>query len=1086
MNKKFLKVTAILLVLIMVMPLQAFAADSTTVDDIQFDAYIAPGTVTMTALDGAPEPEPASYTGETEGAFKVELPRFDNYEYTITQDGSDPGVVYDKTVYTLKIFWGRADTPGTKEDRPGLQYYLYVDGDPNKYAAAHFTNTKVGDLTIHNIIEGSPDVASTDENGEMIKGADGEVIKEPVEFTYTIIFTKTTTNAENNPYVDSYFEHDDGSYVVAEDGTKVPLTVVKNADGSVTYTGSFTMKHDDSITFPKLPEGTGYDVFVDTTEQRGYDVDSVVGTGALMGSGARTTINGDKDDPKNPTGWFDGEIQGGVHDDIAFTIAGTYDITLKQANIMVPSEDRGDWDQRDDQEGLQNFSYLSYVAQGQNLTSTAKDLRVAVVVNTDTQGDSTRYLNVEQVDGEYVSNFFQKFTVNEGMSEPDVATTYAYAVAAIAGGYERGYNNDGVALDWNYYPATHTIVFDAETVQPGQYTKEHVIRTSVPAVNSETTFEATATLMPDDEDRDLATSDSVRATAYAEWLRIVTWVGNLNEPEDWQKDRTIDFTVTLSELSAQTQEMVGADGKLRVHYHKFLSPDDYGMTDLNGVEREALELVLTPNGDGSYTGTVTLQHGQRVSFYDIHEGDDYTVAPDLSKQQNERYAVYKAGEEGEIGKGWKGDAIDMAVFRLIPVHDLTVTKETVGVPDAANTEFIFDIELDVRDTFDDIYRTELYLDLSTVNFDDIDGEDDVFETSANTWTGTITLTGAGDGSSVTYTGVPDGSTFSLTEKADPSDYRAKITMTEQQTITHKGTDDDDTPIPYDPVVTKLDSDPEKVLFNKNNVTITYENTALYDLIYDLNGGNVDGDTSDVSTKHDNKDVVDVPKNGPAPSREGMAFGGWSTSKHEAGLTEKPDDIITEMDFTNEANWYDQTVYAVWAEDDNGNGIPDWDEAHYTLTYDPNGGKGDVPEKETHVTGVTATLAEKPVPTKEGAVWVGWSEVPYDKLFDSQEAVDKVLISEVLMNSDKTVYAVWAADANNNGIPDYLEGKATESPKPTDDSKSSSGRGKGPKTGDETQIGLWIAVLIVMILGLTTVCVITRKKKTSKNKNGRMK
>ena len=75
-----------------------------------------------------------------------------------------------------------------------------------------------------------------------------------------------------------------------------------------------------------------------------------------------------------------------------------------------------------------------------------------------------------------------------------------------------------------------------------------------------------------------------------------------------------------------------------------------------------------------------------------------------------------------------------------------------------------------------------------------------------------------------------------------------------------------------------------------------------------------------------------------------------------------------------------------------------------------------------------------------------------------------------MNSDKTVYAVWAADANNNGIPDYLETQPTATPRPSN----------GPKTGDDSQIGLWIAVMLVSVLGLTGCVILGRKKKTSKD------
>ena len=1030
MNKRIIKIMITVLLLTVALAVTAYAASGTTVS-IGFDVVGDPGTVTMKPLNGAPAPETGLFTGVNEGKFTLNLPSYGNYSYEIAQSGNTYGIAYDARVYVLEIFWGL----NKEETNTQLVYSLRVKGaDPHDYPykpeEAHFINGRYGQLTITNDLKGAEEVTN-------LNGSTEKVIN-----SFTVSFTPA------DPEDPSFFEHKDGCYIYDENGVKHELT--KNADGS--YTATVGLGKKESVTFPGLPEGTKYTAAM--VSQDNYELTDVTGS-QLNSSG---TINGRKetDGAGKVLGWTEGEIACGVKDQVTFQVKAGYSITLTQMNQTT-----GEWLDQTTFEFVQNFSYLRYVTQGQNLTDEGQNLRVAVQVGTYTApGDATRYLNVESIDGVPCGDFFKRYTSDSGVQ-----------TAAAADTGVRGVSNDGKDCGWTYYPDDHAIVFDAEWVEPGGVTSEHVILASVPAVNRQTDFTGDASLLPDDSDEKLAEAEQVKSTAYAEWLRVLVYIGDQNEPEEWQTGRDIKFKVRLKGDSPEFDPN-------NVHYKHFLSESAYG-----AGEGKECKLDLTRQDDGSYTGEIILTHGERVVFYDLHEGDGYTVTSELTDTQGNRYAVYKAGTDDIIGK-----TVDMAIFRLIPVHDVSITKETAGVADAANKEYSFDLKLDVRTKFKDVNGKDLMLDMDTVDFDELIKDDQVeYDEEGGIWEGVVTLNGAGDGNTVRYSNIPDGSTYTITELDESAKgHKTTMTVTTQQTITDQYDEEKDIVTPAKPVVTgPFEGTSIDGMFNKLNIAVTFENTAQYDLTYDLNGGNVNGSTADVSESYTHTDTVaDVNKAGPTPKRDGYAFGGWSETKHEAGLTEKPGDIVTGgIDFTKEDNWHDIRLYAVWARDDNGNGIPDWDEEHYTLHYDANGGTGAVPADKTVVTDVTVELENKPLPTKPGAVWVGWSATEHTDLFTDKESVESAVITSVVMDGDKTVYAMWAVDANGNGIPDYEEEpEPTPTPTPAPTAKPN-----GPKTGDEANLGLWAALLGASALaicggGIWWFLLAKKKKKKDEEEN----
>lgn len=99
---------------------------------------------------------------------------------------------------------------------------------------------------------------------------------------------------------------------------------------------------------------------------------------------------------------------------------------------------------------------------------------------------------------------------------------------------------------------------------------------------------------------------------------------------------------------------------------------------------------------------------------------------------------------------------------------------------------------------------------------------------------------------------------------------------------------------------------------------------------------------------------------------------------------------------------------------------------YTLTYDANGGV-DAPAAETVKEGTYHTLsAQQPTHAAvdgTDVLFAGWSldYAMIGKILDADDTpTGMITTNHITMNQDFTVYAVWAEDANKNGMPDYQE------------------------------------------------------------------
>ena len=101
----------------------------------------------------------------------------------------------------------------------------------------------------------------------------------------------------------------------------------------------------------------------------------------------------------------------------------------------------------------------------------------------------------------------------------------------------------------------------------------------------------------------------------------------------------------------------------------------------------------------------------------------------------------------------------------------------------------------------------------------------------------------------------------------------------------------------------------------------------------------------------------------------------------------------------------------------------------TLTYNANGGQ-DAPEAQTVRKGEQVTLSTAK-PTHEDVnetpvIFVGWTtkdnKVP--DILDKNSSAPATVSSPLTLSKDTTIYAAWAYDTDNDGTPDYNEGKYT--------------------------------------------------------------
>ena len=190
-------------------------------------------------------------------------------------------------------------------------------------------------------------------------------------------------------------------------------------------------------------------------------------------------------------------------------------------------------------------------------------------------------------------------------------------------------------------------------------------------------------------------------------------------------------------------------------------------------------------------------------------------------------------------------------------------------------------------------------------------------------------------------------------------------------------------------------------------------TPKYTLTYNANGGTnapTDANTYSGTAIAVLKSKADIG----SMAKAGKAFIGWSATAHaDLSASDTVPGIITQIAI----NGSNKIVYAVWGVDEDENGTWDtWDNQTYSLTYDANGGTNAPTDANPYAGDATVSLKSKSdigTMAKAGYAFVGWSETAEADLGASDAA--PAMITQIAINgANKTVYAVWGADEDENG------------------------------------------------------------------------
>ena len=266
----------------------------------------------------------------------------------------------------------------------------------------------------------------------------------------------------------------------------------------------------------------------------------------------------------------------------------------------------------------------------------------------------------------------------------------------------------------------------------------------------------------------------------------------------------------------------------------------------------------------------------------------------------------------------------------------------------------------------------------------------------------------------------------------------------------------------------------------DNFTLTDNDAVLYaqwsknapaqvKVSYDANGGTgtMESITGDVGSK------IVIGQNGFAQS--GYTFTGWNTQADGMGTAYKPGDnfILTDKD---------TVLYAQWSKN-----AP----AQVKVSYDANGGTGTMEF-------IIGDVGSKIVIEQNGFARSGYTFTGWNTQADGKGTAYKAGNSFTLTDKDTVLYAQWSknsgsAGTGTNGTAKPSAGTGTKgTAKPSagtgtkGTAKPSAGTGtKGtakptdsPKTGDNSNLALWFALLFVSGGAVTATTIYGRKNKRS--------
>ena len=203
------------------------------------------------------------------------------------------------------------------------------------------------------------------------------------------------------------------------------------------------------------------------------------------------------------------------------------------------------------------------------------------------------------------------------------------------------------------------------------------------------------------------------------------------------------------------------------------------------------------------------------------------------------------------------------------------------------------------------------------------------------------------------------------------------------------------------------------------------------LTYDANGGEgaIDSATGVAG------EGVTVAENGF--TRNDYTFTGWNTQADGKGTAYKAGDSFTLTET-------DTVLYAQWSKN-----AP----AQVNVSYDANGGTGTMKS-------ITGDVGSKIVIEQNGFARSGYTFTGWNTQADGKGTAYNPGNSFTLTDKDTVLYAQWSKNSGSTGT--GTNGTA----KPTD----------SPKTGDNSNLALWFALLFVSSGAAIGTTVVSRKKK----------
>ena len=201
--------------------------------------------------------------------------------------------------------------------------------------------------------------------------------------------------------------------------------------------------------------------------------------------------------------------------------------------------------------------------------------------------------------------------------------------------------------------------------------------------------------------------------------------------------------------------------------------------------------------------------------------------------------------------------------------------------------------------------------------------------------------------------------------------------------------------------------------------------------YHANGAS--GTAPQDANLYNNGDQVTIKDKGDLTLNQAV-FIGWHTSS--VSVVKTAANVPADMKQPNQQVSYSSALanlYAVWGEDKTGpNGqsdnVPDY--LQKGVTYVANGATGTVPtDPNRYNSGAVVTIKDRGDLTSTKKVFIGWSASVTNEITKKLDVPSdlKKAGAQFTITTDTTFHAVWATDANQNGIPDYLEVEITWNP-----------------------------------------------------------